>query len=79
MGESKDSGQPDVRPKKLTDKAQEERVKLLKTRQTAALGSVTKSRNEIVRLMAQKDNLHLAKTAFDKFSNVYEAYENAHT
>lgn len=46
----------------------------LKNKRTAALGNVTKKRNELVDLMTHSDNLHLVKTALQEFNDRYVIY-----
>jgi hypothetical protein len=65
-------------PKQLTENEIQERIRALKTGQTAALSRVTKKRNEITNLMVSESTLHLVKDGYNAFNDLCAAYQNAH-
>ena len=50
----------------------------LKIKQTVACCKVTKKMNEISPYMTNYDNLHLVKTGFDEYNELYKCYQQAH-
>ncbi len=62
------------RQRTVTEKAKIEHLSLLKSKAAASLSAVTKCRNKLNELMESVDNLHLVKTAFDAFNQLYFRY-----
>ena len=50
----------------------------LKNKKKAALAAVTKTRNELGKLMMRDENLHEVNTAFEKYTEVCETYHDLH-
>ena len=68
----------DEQPQTLTEKQLAEKLKRLKNKKKAALSAVTKTRNELGKLMMRDGNLHEVKTLFEKYAEVGEVYHDSY-
>ena len=67
-----------VRAKVPTAKGEEYICSRLRVKQTSGLAAITRKRTEITRLMANDENLHLAKSALDDINDLFIKYQDIH-
>ena len=67
-----------VRAKVPTAKGEEYICSRPRVKQTSGLAAITRKRTEITRLMANDENLHLAKSALDDINDLFIKYQDIH-